>query len=123
MRAGTWIVMTLIAASGCKVVTSPDGVGPAGDVIVGNTFYRSAHNGSQNPAVDTVAMGATVEWKWSADGSHLVQSTGLVPAIFRNSVVFATANSTYSVTFKNPGTYPFDCGFHGSAMTGVIVVQ
>jgi plastocyanin len=33
------------------------------------------------------------------------------------------ANDTYSVTFRNPGTYTYDCGVHGSAMTGQVVVQ
>jgi len=116
-----WVAATVVAAMGCNVVTSPDG--GAGDVIVGNNFYKSARNGSQNPAVDTVARGATVVRTWGSDGSHLIQSTGMVPAIFRNSVVFSTANSTYTVTFKNPGTYTYDCGAHGSAMTGVIVVH
>jgi plastocyanin len=27
------------------------------------------------------------------------------------------------VTFQNPGTYTYDCGVHGSLMTGRIVVQ
>jgi len=84
MRAAVWL-LAVVAAMGCKVVTSPDSGGAAGDVIVGNTFYTSVRNGSQNPAVDTVAVRTTVEWKWGADGSHL--------------------------------------GVHGSAMTGVIVVQ
>ncbi|HKC48884.1 MAG TPA: plastocyanin/azurin family copper-binding protein [Gemmatimonadales bacterium] len=88
-----------------------------------NNFYQSAHNGSQNPAVDTVAVGDTVVWKWSSSGSHQIRSTGVGGTIFRNSVVLSTASASYAVTFKNPGTYPYDCGVHGSAMTGVIVVQ
>jgi len=27
------------------------------------------------------------------------------------------------VTFRTAGTYPYDCGVHGSSMTGRIVVQ
>jgi plastocyanin len=90
---------------------------------VGNIFFRSAHNASQNPAVDTVPAGSTVTWAWNAAGSHSIQSTGLVPEIFRNSVVMSGATDTYSVTFQNPGTYPYQCAVHGAAMTGVIVVQ
>ena len=99
------------------------GGGPVGQVTVGNNFFRSAHNGSQNPAVDTIAAGGTVTWAWNAAGSHSIQSTGAAPAIFRNSVVMSAANATYSVQFDNPGTYPYDCGVHGAAMSGVIVVQ
>jgi len=31
-------------------------------VIVGNIFMKSGHNGSVNPAVDTVATGGSVTW-------------------------------------------------------------
>jgi len=99
------------------------GGGPVGQIVVGNIFFRSAHNGSQNAAVDTVAAGSTVTWTWNAAGSHSIQSTGQVPNIFRNSVVMNAANDTYAVTFQNPGTYPYDCAVHGAAMSGVIVVQ
>src|SRR5206468_434009 len=44
------------------------GVGPVGSVTVGNNgriVFTSAHNGTLNPAVDTVAVGATVTWTWT----------------------------------------------------------
>ncbi len=99
------------------------GAGPVGHVNVGNIFFRSAHNGSQNPAVDTIAAGDSVTWTWNAPGSHSIQSTGLSPEIFRNSVVMSGLNDSYTVVFRNPGTYTYDCAVHGSAMTGRIVVQ
>ena len=128
------VVATLLSLTACGGATSPaagggggggggGGSGPAGQVVVGNIFFRSAHNASQNPAVDTVPAGSTVTWAWNAAGSHSIQSTGLVPEIFRNSVVMSGATDTYSVTFQNPGTYPYQCAVHGAAMTGVIVVQ
>jgi plastocyanin len=89
---------------------------------VGNNYFQSAHNGSQNPAVDTIAAGTTITWAWNAAGSHSVQSTG-TPGIFRNSVVMSSANARYTVTFNTPGTYTYQCGVHGAAMTGRIVVQ
>lgn len=46
-----------------------------------------------------------------------------VPEIFRNSVVMSGANDSYTVTFRNPGTYTYNCAIHGAAMTGRIVVQ
>jgi plastocyanin len=126
MRYRTWIAgVVLSTLLGCDSMTSPSGGGgggTAGHVTVGNTYYRSDHNGSQNPAVDTVPVGSTVVWSWNATGPHMIQSTGL-PGIFRNSVVMDAANASYSVTFKNPGTYTYQCGVHGSAMTGLIVVE
>ena len=128
MRSTTWIAAAaLVALAACGGSTGPSGGGvtgggPAGHVVVGNIFFRSASNGSQNPAVDTIAAGSTVTWNWNAAGSHSIQSTG-TPNIFRNSVVMSDANSSYTVTFQNAGTYTYDCGVHGSLMTGRIVVQ
>jgi len=122
------VTAALLSVTACGGVTSPQGAGggggggPVGNVTVGNIFFRSVHNGSQNPAVDTIAAGDSITWAWNAAGSHSIQSTG-VPDIFRNSVVMAGANDTYTVTFRNPGTYSYQCGVHGSAMTGRIVVQ
>jgi plastocyanin len=65
----------------------------------------------------------TVTWAWNAAGSHLIQATGIPPLVFLNSVVMSASSSTYSVTFHNPGTYTYDCGVHGAAMSGRIVVQ
>jgi hypothetical protein len=57
------------------------GGGPVGSVTVGNNgriAFISAHNGTANPAVDTVAVGATVTWTWTNNEgvSHSVQSHG-----------------------------------------------
>ena len=112
----------LFSLTACGGMTSPGG-GPVTNVTVGNDFFRSVHNGSQNPAVDTIAAGESFTWTWSAAGSHSIQSTGIPPEVFRNSVVMAGANSSYTITFRNPGTYPYDCAVHGAAMTGVVVVQ
>jgi plastocyanin len=123
------VTAALLSLTACGGVTSPQGGGggggggAVGQVTVGNIFFRSVHNGSQNPAVDTIAVGDSITWAWNAAGSHSIQSTGLVPEIFRNSVVMAGANDTYTVTFRNPGTYSYQCAVHGSAMTGRIVVQ
>ena len=126
MRRATWMMAAaVLSLAACGGVTAPGGGGgggPVGDVIVGNNFFRSAHNGSQNPAVDTIAAGSSVTWAWNAAGSHSIQSTG-TPAIFRNSVVMSGANDSYTVTLNTPGTYTYQCGVHGAAMTGRIVVQ
>ena len=123
MRRTTWIVSAALLAA-CGGVTSPGGGGggPVGNVTVGNILFRSVRNGSQNPAVDTIAAGDSITWAWNAAGSHSIQSTG-TPDIFRNSVVMSEANDTYTVTFRNPGTYTYQCAVHGAAMTGRIVVR
>ena len=126
MRSVRWIFVMSLAA--CGGVTSPNSSGgdggarPVGQIVVGNDYFRSARNGSENPAVDTIAAGGSVTWTWDAEGSHSIQSIGL-PGIFRNSIVLLGPSYTYTVTLSNPGTYSYDCGVHGAVMTGVIVVQ
>ncbi len=79
------LIFTAAAAAACSSDTAPNdgnggngGNGAAGTVTVGNIFFRSGHNGTQNPAVDTVAAGTTVTWTWTGTGSqpHSVRSQG-----------------------------------------------
>ncbi|HZO20813.1 MAG TPA: hypothetical protein VFB46_17625 [Gemmatimonadaceae bacterium] len=95
------------------------GGGPAGTIRVGSGIqYVSAHNGTSNPAVDTVAVGDTVTWTWRGDLPHSVRSAG---GAFAGSPTF-TGNGTHRVAFTTPGVYQYDCREHGNLMTGRIVV-
>lgn len=93
------------------------------DVTVGNVFFRSARNGTDDPAIDTVAVNGTVTWTWTATGTarHSVESTG--SPSFTSSAILTGNGQTYSVQFAQPGTYSYDCAVHGSDMTGRIVVR
>jgi plastocyanin len=93
------------------------------NVTIGNIFFQSARNGTQNPAVDTVAAGGAVTWTWTATGSipHSVQSVG--SPSFTSSAILTGDGQTYTLTFSNPGTYQYDCAVHGTQMTGTIVVR
>jgi plastocyanin len=96
------------------------GGGAAGTVTIGTGIqYVSNHNGTMNPAVDTIAAGSTVTWSWTGALPHGVRSVG-TPA-FTSSETH-TGSGTYVATFTNPGTYRYDCSVHGQAMTGTIVV-
>lgn len=88
-------------------------------VQIGDFFFKSVRNGTQNPAVDTIAVNGTVTWTWVGAASHGVQSTG--SPNFTNSTT--KTSGTYNFTFTAAGTYQYDCIVHGSAMTGTIVVQ
>lgn len=92
-------------------------------IAVGNIFFKSGHNGSANPAVDTVAVGGTVTWTWTNSGNvpHSVQSLG--SPSFTSSAVQTGDGSTHQVTFSTPGTYQYDCAVHGTMMSGTIVVR
>ena len=91
-------------------------------VSVGTNFFRSDRNGSVNSAVDTVAVGGNVTWKWAGAGSvpHNVVSVGM-PG-FTSGSIRTGDGSTYEVTFTSPGTYRYNCAIHGNLMTGVVVV-
>jgi plastocyanin len=121
-----WLLMlTVAAAAACSSDSEPtdDGNGATGTVTVGNIFFESGHNGTQNPAVDTVAAGTTVTWTWTNTGNeaHSVRSEG--EPIFTSSGNLTGNGQTYTFTFNTPGTYHYDCAVHGNAMTGTIVVQ
>jgi plastocyanin len=128
----TWLLAALAgAAVGCSsssnTPTSPTspgtGGGPVGSVIVGDIFFQSGHNGTQNPAQDTVAVGQMVTWTWTNTGStsHSVLSTS--SPSFTSSDILTGNGQTYTFTFTQPGTYHYSCAVHGSLMTGVVVVQ
>ena len=96
------------------------GGGAVGTVTLGPGIqYVSAHNGTMNPAVDTIVAGSTMTWTWTGSEPHGVRSVG-TPS-FASSPTH-TGSGTYVVTFTDPGTYKYDCSVHGQLMTGTIVV-
>lgn len=138
MRIRTAVIGTigLVIVAGCSAyaASSPyggpggggGGGGPAGSVTVGNggqIAFTSSHNGTANPALDTVAAGSTVTWTWTNNQgvSHSVQSQGATT--FASSPIMSGNGQTYAVTFAAPGTYQYDCAVHGTAMSGKIVVR
>jgi plastocyanin len=92
-------------------------------VTVGNNFFLSQHNGTTNPAIDTVAVGGTVTWTWTNTKStqHSVQSTGAT--LFTSSVILSGNGQIYAFQFDDAGTYTYNCAVHGAQMTGRIVVR
>lgn len=87
-------------------------------VTVGDNFFRSVRNSTQNAAVDTVAVGGTVTWTWSAVNTHNVLSV-LTPS-FTSSPL--QNSGTHAVTFGAAGTYEYVCQIHAQ-MTGRVVVR
>ena len=127
-----WLLLAAALTTGAcgSSTTSPSGPGTGGGgggavgtVTVGNIFFRSGHNGTTNPAVDTVAAGTTVTWTWTGTGgtSHSVLSAG--SPSFTSSPIQSGDGKTYTFMFGTPGTYQYDCAVHGTAMSGRIVVQ
>lgn len=120
------LMLTAAGVVGCSSSSTgptPGGGGAPGTVTVGNIFFLSGHNGTRNPAVDTVTAGTTVTWTWTNTGStpHSVLSEN--SPSFTSSATMTGNGKTYSLMFTTPGTYEYDCAVHGEQMTGTIVVQ
>jgi plastocyanin/uncharacterized protein YjdB len=113
MSGGTRSDSALITVTGQATapLTANVTVGPL-------NIFRSQRNLSQNPAVDTIAVGGSVVWDF-AGGLHSAQSTG--SPSFTSSGTLGTG--TYSFTFASVGTYTYNCAIHGDLMTGRIVVR
>ena len=132
MRRAAAVLAVALAGGGLSCGGNDDGgdvgTGPTPppssiNVTVGNILFRSDRNGTENPAVDTVAVGGTVTWTWVDTGPvpHSVRSQGS-PA-FTSSEVLTGDGQTHSSTFSAAGTYQYDCEVHPGSMTGTIVVR
>src|SRR5262245_6208149 len=134
-RSRTWLLAAIAAAAiGCSndsTGTTAEsggnnggggGGGAVGAVTVGDIFFKSAHNGTSNPAQDTIAVGQTVTWTWGPGATtHSVESIG--SPSFTSSANMTGAGQVYMFTFTQPGTYHYQCAIHGPLMTGIVVVQ
>ena len=112
LQGGTRSDSALITVSGQAVAPL------TATVLVGNVFFRSQRNNSQNAAVDTIAVGGTVTWEW-VSGTHSVQSQGAPNFPSSGNQVAGS----YAFTFASTGTYQYDCAIHGSSMSGRVVVR
>jgi len=114
------ITATSEGKSGSAAITVTVSVPANATVSVGDVFFKSVHNNTQNPAVDTIPVGGTVAWTWVGTAAHSVASTG-APG-FTSSATQTGVGRAYSFTFTTAGTYTYECAVHGAAMTGRVVV-
>ena len=113
IQGGTRSDSALVTVSGQAVAPLTATV-----LVGGGNVFASQRNSTQNPAVDTIAVGGTITWQGQG-GNHTAQSQG-APS-FTSSGTLGTG--TYNFTFNAVGTYQYDCAVHGGAMTGRIVVR
>jgi len=116
---GSPVSFSATATGGPPPPPPPDAIG----VTVGNIFFRSNRNGTNNPAVDTVAVNGTVTWTWVSTFTtpHTVESTGATT--FTSSALLTGNGKTYAFDFTQAGTYTYTCAEHPNQMTGRIVVR
>jgi plastocyanin len=72
-----------------------------------------------SPGSTSVKAGTTVTWTDKTDAPHTVTSDAGDPASFNGSL--GGSGTTFSFTFKTPGTYHYHCSIH-PYMTATITV-
>ncbi len=97
----------LLLASCAEAPTGPEP--GANEVRVGNNFFT--------PSTRTVAAGTTVTWTWNsgANDHNVVFTDGPASAI--------QSSGTFTRTFDDAGTFPYQCTVHGPSMSGTVVVE
>jgi plastocyanin len=116
--------LTPITSDGFDVTAVPPPP-TAVTVTVGSAIvFRSNRNNTANPAVDTIGVGGTVTWNHPG-GSHNVFSTGTpkFTSSFGNGPIGTVMGASYHFQFNSAGTYQYECGIHGPAMSGRVVVK
>ncbi len=116
----------------CAKKLSPNPGGSAGAVqVVGFNFI----DGASRSTTTRVKAGQAVTWTWLADHCHSVTfaaggppgtagADGFMPAGQPQLVRLNGAANSFTVTFPEPGTFPYTCVHHATVgMTGSVIVE
>jgi plastocyanin len=110
-------VLLAVVLSGC---TSTDKSTAANDSGAITAFVIQVSDNQFTPSTLTVPSGTTVRWVWSGKNAHSVVGT------FGDTVVNTDklkGSGSYLLSRPQHGTFQYQCGVHGAAMTGKIIVQ
>lgn len=69
------------------------------------------------PQSVTITVGDTVTWTNRDAAAHSARVNGV------GTTAVLTQGQSGSLSFMNAGTFPYDCGIHGSSMTGTVIVR
>jgi plastocyanin len=105
------LVRTLLLSTTVIALAAGCAAGSA-DVPVEGTQVRVVDNDFE-PSVLHVTTGETVTWTWEGSRDHNV-----VGEAFQSET---QASGTFTHTFAQPGTYPYQCALH-AGMRGEIIV-
>jgi plastocyanin len=114
--------MKRLLLSGIALLVTALAVGwlPGGGASVASAATVNVDVGDNvfTPGMITITAGDTVHWAWSGSNPHSVESTS--SEAFSSSV---QTSGTFDHTFNTAGTFTYQCGVHGAAMSGTVVVQ
>jgi plastocyanin len=93
-----------------------------GDTNGGATQEPTPSNGDGNGASEevTVAVADNVTWEWSGEFPHSVVGEFAGETVESDQM---TGTGTFSYTFEEAGTFEYQCGVHGEAMSGTVTVE
>ncbi|HEY6930146.1 MAG TPA: hypothetical protein VJA66_10755 [Thermoanaerobaculia bacterium] len=103
-----------------NVVPSPTPAAAAHAVSIGmggNNFIDSQSGSSTT----TIRSGQTVMWNWVSGPHSTTSGVCCSPDGRWDSGV--RSSGSFSMTFPTTGSFPYFCMVHGSAMTGMVVVN
>ncbi|HEX7253660.1 MAG TPA: hypothetical protein VF376_12315 [Thermoanaerobaculia bacterium] len=83
----------------------------------GNNFIDSQSGSSTT----TIRVGQTVMWNWVSGPHSTTSGVCCSPDGRWDSGV--RSSGSFSMTFSTTGSFPYFCMVHGSAMTGMVVVN
>jgi len=69
------------------------------------------------PQSVTITAGDTVTWTNRDAAAHSARVNGV------GTTAVLTQGQSGSLTFTNAGPFPYDCGIHGAAMVGTVIVR
>ena len=94
--------------------------GNGGDDSMAQEVTVAIADNSFTPAEVTVAVGGTVTWEWSGEFPHSVVGEFAGETVESEQL---TGTGTFSYTFEEAGTFDYQCGVHGEAMSGTVGVE
>lgn len=121
-------VIVLVAVAGVLVACGDDDDGGAASTgkpptsaggVPGNLTKVTVSDNKFTPASLQVPVGATVTWEWTGSSPHSVVGT------FDGRQVQSprlTGTGVYLEAFQKAGTFEYQCGVHGAAMSGKVTV-
>jgi plastocyanin len=111
------VVQAGVEASCASALSAFQTQGGCGGTIGVSSAQVAISDNFYTPQTVTIFVGGTVTWTWAGTSPHSTQSdTGLWSSPTQT-------RGTFSHTFSSPGTFPYHCAVHGTAMRGFVTVN
>lgn len=88
--------------------------------VPGNLTKVTISDNQFSPLSLQVPVGSNVTWEWTGSNPHSVKGTFDGKEIQSPTL---TGTGVYLEAFQKAGTFSYECGVHGAAMKGTIVIQ